>query len=75
MPASLEVKGKTIGECLDDLIRQYPDARRWLFDRTGLLRVLVSVNNEETVTLNKTGLVRAVHGNDELKIFGVLGGG
>ena len=73
--ASLEVNGKTVGECLDDLIRQYPESKNWLFDQDGLLRVLISINNVETVVLDKEGLGRILNADDELQIFAVIGGG
>jgi molybdopterin converting factor small subunit len=75
IPASLEVNGKTVGECLDDLIRQYPESKNWLFDQDGLLRVLISINNVETVVLDKEGLGRILNADDELQIFAVIGGG
>lgn len=75
IPGTLEVKGKTVGECLDDLIRQYPESRSWLFAQDGLLRVLVSINNVEAVTPDREGLDRILKADDELQIFAVIGGG
>jgi molybdopterin converting factor small subunit len=75
IPGTLEVEGKTVGQCLDDLIRQYPESRSWLFDQGGLLRVLISINNIETVTLDSEGLNRILKADDELQIFAVIGGG
>jgi len=75
IPDALEVNGNTVGQCLDDLIRQYPESRSWLFDQGGLLRVLVSINNVETVALDKEGLGRILKADDELQIFAVIGGG
>jgi len=75
IPAVLEVSGSTVGECLDDLIRQYPEIRTWLFDQNSLVRVLVSVNNAEIVSLDKEGSKRILKQNDELQIFAVVAGG
>ncbi len=33
--ASAEVKGSTVGECLNDLVRQFPGLRKALFDEKG----------------------------------------
>lgn len=75
IPETLEVNGRTVGECLDDLIRQYPESNEWLFDQNGLLRVVISVNNAETVVPDKQGLNRVLKPDDELQIFAVIGGG
>jgi len=75
IPGTLEVNGNTVGQCLDDLIRQYPDSASWLFDQTGMLRVLVSINNVEAVALDKESLDRILKADDELQIFAVIGGG
>ena len=75
IPVVLEVSGSTVGECLDDLIRQYPEIRTWLFDQNSLVRVLVSVNNAEIVSLDKEGSKRILKQNDELQIFAVVAGG
>ncbi len=75
IPDTLEVTGNRVGQCLDDLLRQYPESRDWLFDQNGLLRVLVIINNVETVAFDKEGLDRILKADDELQIFAVIGGG
>jgi molybdopterin converting factor small subunit len=75
IPDIVEVSGNTVGECLYDLIRQYPEARNWLFDQDSLLPVLVSINNKEIVALNRDGLNRPLNADDELQIFAVIDGG
>ena len=70
----VEVNGNTVSECLDNLIRQYPHAERWLFDRNGILLVLIRIN-EETTIRHKEGLNKPVKNGDELHIFNILGGG
>ncbi len=75
VPGILGVNGNTVGECLENVIRQYPEARSWLFDQNGLLLVLVSIKNKETVVLNRNGLDRTLNSNDELQISAVIGGG
>ena len=71
----VEVNGNTVGECLDDLIRQYSGAKKQLFDRNGVLLVLIRVNNEETAIHHREGLSRPVTDGDELYLYLVLGGG
>lgn len=75
VPDTLKLKGNTVGECLDDLIRKYPESRGWLFDEDGLLRILISINNIETITLDKKGMDRVLTPDDELQVFAVFGGG
>jgi molybdopterin converting factor small subunit len=75
IPSVLEVEGKTVGQCLDDLIKQYPEIRNWLYDQNSLLRVLISINNVEIVTLDKEGSDRILKADDELQIFAVVAGG
>ena len=75
LPGTLTVEGSTVGECLNDLIRQYPEARNWLFDQDGLLRVLISINNLETIYTDQLGLGRVITAGDELKIFAIVSGG
>jgi molybdopterin converting factor small subunit len=72
-PDELRVEGGTVGECLDDLVRQYPDAQRLIFDaRGGLLKpVYVFVNAE---SMYKADLARPVSAKDEL-ILAVLATG
>ena len=75
IPSVLLVNGNTIGECLDDLIRQYPEARGLLFDQNDMLPVLVSINNQETVIMNSDNLDRVMNSDDEIQISAVIGGG
>jgi molybdopterin converting factor small subunit len=75
IPDTVEVSGNTVGQCLDDLIKQYPESGNWLFDQNSLLKVLVSINNVETVTFDKEGLNKALKTNDELHVIAVISGG
>ena len=44
------VKGNTVGECLNHLVKQFPDLKPSLFDKTGQLRrhIDIYVNDEST---------------------------
>jgi len=76
IPGTVEVQGKTIGECLDDLVRQYAELRSWLFDPNELLRVLIGLNNEAVMTLSTKSLLdRVLKPDDEIRIVAILAGG
>ena len=75
LPEAVEVNGKTIGECLKDLMKKYPESKQWLYDEDSLIKVLVTVNNVETVTFNKEGLNKVLKPGDELQIFAIVSGG
>jgi molybdopterin synthase sulfur carrier subunit len=69
----VRVEGATVGECLADLVRRYPDGEPLLFDTRGKLLkpVYVFVNRE---SMYKADLARPVGENDEL-ILAVLATG
>jgi molybdopterin synthase sulfur carrier subunit len=70
----VEVNGNTVGQCLDDLIRQFPQIKRWLFDKTGKLHnyVDIYVNGESAYP---DELATPVKDGDELHIIVVISGG
>lgn len=63
----LDVNGKTVADCLDDLVRLFPAMKRALFYGTGGLdpHVKVLVNKESA---GAEGLERKVKDNDEIHI-------
>jgi len=69
---TVEVKGGTVGECLDDLIRQFPDTKKWLFDKDGRLLALMLIKGE---SIHQKELDRPVAGGDELHLVLIFGGG
>jgi molybdopterin converting factor small subunit len=71
----MDARGSTIGECLDDIIRQYPQSKTWLLDQDSLLRVMISVNNLEIITQGTESLHRILEPGDEIIIFAVASGG
>jgi molybdopterin converting factor small subunit len=70
----VEVAGKTVGDCLDHLIEQYPGMREGLFDKKGkLLNVVeVYVNNESAYPEE---LAKRVQDGDEIHLILMLAGG
>lgn len=73
-PEIVTVDGTTVGECLRDLIRQYPAAERLIFNaQCQIQRQLnVFVNAE---SLRKTELTKPVREGDTLIIAILIGGG
>jgi molybdopterin converting factor small subunit len=73
-PDSVEVNGGSVGECLNDLIRQFPGAEKWLFNEPGkLLRhVYVYVNAESGY---RADLAAPVKDGDTLIIAALITGG
>ena len=73
-PEDIHVHGETVGECLDDLVRNYPGAESLLFDTRGKLlkRVYVFVNAEG---MYKADLSKPVSGKDALIVAVLATGG
>jgi molybdopterin converting factor small subunit len=69
-----EVNGSTVGDCLDNFVRQYPGTKKRLFDKNGkLLRyVEIYVNGETTYPEE---LARQVNDEDEISIVYLISGG
>ena len=69
-----EVQGSTIGECLADLVKQFPRMERELFDENGELaaKILVSINLKSAYAEE---LTKPVDSGDELYIVRVIAGG
>ena len=70
----VEVKGKTVGECLNQLIKLFPEMKSGLFAENGeLLEYIdVFVNGKSSYPEE---LTKPVHDGDEIHILRVLGGG
>ena len=73
-PDSVEVNGTTVGECLNDLIRQYPGAERLLFNKQRQLpkSLYVYVNAESAYKVELTAPVKE---GDKIIIVTFIGGG
>lgn len=70
----LRLEGSTVGECLDDLIRRYPEAKPLMFDSRGRLlkRFFVFVNQEG---MTKADMARPVTDRDTLLLVVLASGG
>jgi molybdopterin converting factor small subunit len=71
---SVDVNGRTVGECLNDLVKRYPAAGKMLFDSRGRLlnQVYVYVNAEG---VNKADFTQKVTDKDELLLAVLITGG
>ena len=68
------VTGTTIGACIDDLVRQYPDLRERLFDTKGHLRHFIEIYlNDESAYPDE--LKRTTQDGDDIHIVILLAGG
>jgi molybdopterin converting factor small subunit len=72
--AVVKVKGNTVGQCLDDLVRQFPRIRQGLFGKDGKLLnyVDIYVNQESSYPEE---LAKPVKDGDELHITLIIAGG
>lgn len=70
----IEVEGNTVGECLNQLIKQFPGMEKALFDKKGKLLNMVEIYlNRESAFPDE--LVKPVKDGDEIHITLVLAGG
>ena len=70
----VEVEGKNVGECLRDLIRQFPGMRENIFDKHGKLHrhVEIFINGRSA---SAEELAAPVSDGDELSLLMLLSGG
>jgi len=69
-----QVKGVTVGDCLNDFVKQYPKTRRLLLDKDGKLVRYVEVYVNKT-TAYPEEMVKAVNDGDEISLVYVISGG
>ncbi|UCB42954.1 MAG: MoaD/ThiS family protein [Dehalococcoidales bacterium] len=70
----VQVNGNTVGQCLEQLVDQFPGVKSGLFAKDGTLLdyVTVYVNDESAYPEE---LARSVHDSDELYIVMMIAGG
>lgn len=68
----VEVKGATVHECLEDLLKKYPETRKWLFDASNTPVVWVLLNKEVVMPEDN---VRTVKDGDQIDLFPMVAGG
>jgi molybdopterin synthase sulfur carrier subunit len=71
---TIEVKGRTVGECLADLESRFPDIKPHLYDEAGKLADLwdIFINSDSSYPEQ---LARPVKDGDELIIIALVHGG
>ena len=76
IPLSVNVSGNTVGECLNDLILQYPVIKDFLFERNEVMRVLISINNKDVVSIESNkDMERGINDDDEIYLLTIFTGG
>ncbi|HEX9896924.1 MAG TPA: MoaD/ThiS family protein [Dehalococcoidales bacterium] len=71
---SIAVKGKTIQECLNDLIKKYPGLKKMVFDQDGQLHTYVSIFAANEIVYADQ-LEKTVKDGDTIHILYIIGGG
>ena len=71
---TVEVNGSTVGECLNQLVKQFPRMEEMLLDKNGKLFAYVSIyiNGEDAYPEE---LAKPVKDGDELYMLYIVGGG
>jgi molybdopterin converting factor small subunit len=70
---SVEVKGKTIKECLNDLVKQYPKMKKMIFDNDGKLQPFLSIFIDNEIAYDMPD--RPVKDGSKFHILYIIGGG
>lgn len=71
---SVTVKGKTIQECLNYLIKQHPGLKKMLFDQDGQLHNYVSIFAANEIVYADQ-MDKPVKDGDTIHILYIIGGG
>jgi molybdopterin converting factor small subunit len=70
----VETRGKTVGECLTNLVQTYPGMQDVLFDKKGKLRNLIEIYvNQESAYPDE--LRKTTRDGDEIHLTFMLAGG
>ena len=69
-----EVSGKTVGQCLEHLVKQFPNLKKALFNENGKLLGYIDVYVNEESAYPKE-LAKPVKPGDELHILLMIDGG
>ena len=73
--ATVQVEGKTVAECIEDLERQFPGIKNQIFDEDGKLRSCFDVYVNSPDSYNFKRMEMPVKEGGELAIIPVFGGG
>jgi molybdopterin converting factor small subunit len=70
--SAVEVKGRTVKECLADLVNKYPALNNQIFDKNGTVLVLVSHDHE---IISKANLDKKIEDGSEIDLTLIIAGG
>ena len=71
---TVAVKGRTVGDCLNDLVQKYPGLKTELFDKKGKLKNIIEIYlNMESAFPDE--LAKPTKSGDEIHITVILAGG
>ncbi len=68
------VNGNTVGDCLADLVRQFPWLKEALLDKDGKLHKYIEIFVNGKTTYPKE-LTESVEDGDEIQILSIIAGG
>ena len=70
----IEVEGNTVGDCLKNLVSQFPNVEKEIFDKKGNLRNIIEIYvNLESAYPNE--LAKPVKDGDDIHVTLMLAGG
>ena len=70
----IEVEGNTVGDCLKNLVSQFPNIEKEIFDKKGKLRNIIEIYvNLESAYPNE--LAKPVKDGDDIHVTLMLAGG
>lgn len=69
---AVEVKGKTVRECLGNLIKKYPEINKILFDENGTMLILI-IHNQQLIRQDDIDM--GVVDGDEFSLIKIASGG
>jgi molybdopterin converting factor small subunit len=70
---TIEVEGKTVGECLRDLVKQYPPMEKEIFKNRNLNSLVEVYLNGESAYPNE--LIKSVRDGDKINLVYMLSSG
>jgi hypothetical protein len=75
LPDIIPVQGESVGECLKDAARLYPQLGSWNDDQDGLVRKFILLNKDIALAPTPINLSRRLKSDDELTLLAIFAGG
>ena len=74
--SSVEVNGSSLGQCLNDLVNQFPDIKSKIFNEQGKLLYFINIyHNGENTATEPDPLAKPINDGDEIAIILLIAGG